>query len=51
MQEGFLTVDHESAKQRRIDRNRRNLFVMGFICLAPSAHEPDVLSYRKFEFL
>ena len=46
MQAGFLAV--ESAKRKKIDRNRRDLFVTGF-CLVPSANEPEVLSYRKFE--
>jgi hypothetical protein len=43
MQAGFLAV--ESAKRRKIDRNRRYLFVTWLICLAPSAHELEVLSY------
>ena len=51
MQAGFLAV--ESAKRKKIDRNRRDSFVTGLICtcLVPSANEPEVLSYRKFELL
>ena len=49
MQAGILAV--ESAKRKKIDRNRRDLFVTGLICLVPSANEPEVLSYRKFELL
>ena len=39
MQAGFLAV--ESAKRKKIDRNRRDLFVTGLICLVPSANEPE----------
>ena len=49
MQAGFLAV--ESAKRKKIDRNQRDLFVAGLICLVPSANEPEVSSYRKFELL
>ena len=51
MQAGFLAV--ESAKRKKIDRNRRDSFVTGLICtcLVPLANEPEVLSYRKFELL
>ena len=51
MQAGFLAV--ESAKRKKIDRNRRDSFVTGLICtcLVPSANEPEVLSYWKFELL
>ena len=49
MQAGFLAV--ESAKRKKIDLNRRDLLVIGLICLVPSANEPEVFSYRKFELL
>jgi hypothetical protein len=46
MQAGFLAV--ESAKRKKIDRNRRDLFVTGLICTDMFV---QVLSYRKFELL